>query len=212
MGLSTIWPAKSCFFWQGILPICSMYGIFTSICPNNHPNVGKYTIHRASGLDWHCLGKHNSNANDTSRWINLQLYDRGGANLVRKDWSLFCHVLAIKWWKMSHQQYPTGPKTTRVDQHDQLLSVKMTTDEVGENTVPLISNFIWNCHVEYSLSLSIYLSIYYIYYIYIHIPIKTYSDPKRNKNSWESTCCHTFARPSRTGEDRGDLELINQQT
>ena len=30
-------------------PICSMYGIFTYICPNNHPNVGKYTIHGAYG-------------------------------------------------------------------------------------------------------------------------------------------------------------------
>ena len=28
-----------------ITHICSMYGIFTYICPNNHPNVGKYTIH-----------------------------------------------------------------------------------------------------------------------------------------------------------------------
>ena len=26
-------------------PICSMYGIVTNICPKNHPNVGKYTIH-----------------------------------------------------------------------------------------------------------------------------------------------------------------------
>ena len=32
-------------------PICSMYGIFTYICPKNHPNVGKYTIHGASGHD-----------------------------------------------------------------------------------------------------------------------------------------------------------------
>ena len=30
-------------------PRCSMYGICTYICPNNHPNVGKYTIHGASG-------------------------------------------------------------------------------------------------------------------------------------------------------------------
>ena len=30
-------------------PRCSMYGIFTYIYPKNHPNVGKYTIHRASG-------------------------------------------------------------------------------------------------------------------------------------------------------------------
>ena len=32
------------------LPKCSMYGIFTNICPKNHPNVGKYTIHGAYGL------------------------------------------------------------------------------------------------------------------------------------------------------------------
>ena len=30
-------------------PICSMYGIFTYIYPTNGPNVGKYTIHGASG-------------------------------------------------------------------------------------------------------------------------------------------------------------------
>ena len=32
------------------LPICSMYGIFTTIYPINDPNVGKYTIHGAYGL------------------------------------------------------------------------------------------------------------------------------------------------------------------
>ena len=37
------------------LPICSMYGIFTNICPKNHPNVGIYTIHGAYGL----LCRHN---------------------------------------------------------------------------------------------------------------------------------------------------------
>ena len=31
-------------------PICSMYGIFTNICPKNHPNVVKYTIHGAYGF------------------------------------------------------------------------------------------------------------------------------------------------------------------
>ena len=30
-------------------PICSMFGIFTNICPENHPNVVKYTIHGAYG-------------------------------------------------------------------------------------------------------------------------------------------------------------------
>ena len=32
-----------------LYPICSMYGIFTNINPQNHPNVGKYTIHGAYG-------------------------------------------------------------------------------------------------------------------------------------------------------------------
>ena len=27
-----------------------MYGIFTNICPKNHPNVGKYTIHGSYGI------------------------------------------------------------------------------------------------------------------------------------------------------------------
>ena len=27
-----------------------MYGIFTNTYPKNHPNVGKYSIHRASGI------------------------------------------------------------------------------------------------------------------------------------------------------------------
>jgi hypothetical protein len=30
-------------------PRCSMYGIFTNICPKNHPNVGKYAIHGSYG-------------------------------------------------------------------------------------------------------------------------------------------------------------------
>jgi len=33
-----------------LLPLCSMYGIFTIICPKNRPNVGTYTIHGAYGL------------------------------------------------------------------------------------------------------------------------------------------------------------------
>ena len=35
--------------WVLLKPICSMYGIFTNICPKNHQNVGKYTIHGAYG-------------------------------------------------------------------------------------------------------------------------------------------------------------------
>ena len=30
-------------------PKCSMYGIFATIYPKNHPNVGKYTIHGSYG-------------------------------------------------------------------------------------------------------------------------------------------------------------------
>ena len=33
-------------------PKCSMYGIFATIYPKNHPNVGKYTIHGSYGK-WH---------------------------------------------------------------------------------------------------------------------------------------------------------------
>ena len=43
-------PSYSNFAWLKPLPRCSMYGIFTNICPKNHPNVGKYSIHGASGL------------------------------------------------------------------------------------------------------------------------------------------------------------------
>ena len=32
------------------IPRCSMYGIFTYIYPKNGPNVGKYSIHGASGI------------------------------------------------------------------------------------------------------------------------------------------------------------------
>ena len=42
-------------------PICSMYGIFTYIYPTNGPNVGKYTIHGASG-NWY---------SGNERWIQL---------------------------------------------------------------------------------------------------------------------------------------------
>jgi hypothetical protein len=33
------------------IPICSLYGIFTYISPKKCPNVGKYSIHGASGID-----------------------------------------------------------------------------------------------------------------------------------------------------------------
>jgi hypothetical protein len=40
----------------GMIPICSMHGmhgIFTNICPTNHPNVDRYTIHGAYGIWFH---------------------------------------------------------------------------------------------------------------------------------------------------------------
>ena len=36
-------------YFDILYPICSMYGILTYIYPTNGPNVGKYTIHGASG-------------------------------------------------------------------------------------------------------------------------------------------------------------------
>ena len=36
-----------------VIPICSMYGIFTNIYPIDHPNLGKYTIHGAYGIFVH---------------------------------------------------------------------------------------------------------------------------------------------------------------
>ena len=60
-------------------PICSMYGIFTNICPRNHPNVGKYTIHGAYG-SWspHCLG-HRLVAE-----INMATFRRARRKLTRR--------------------------------------------------------------------------------------------------------------------------------
>ena len=37
-------------------PRCSMYGIFTYIYPKNNPNVGKYSIHGASGHGYSTTG------------------------------------------------------------------------------------------------------------------------------------------------------------
>ena len=57
--ISWVWAASgSSFYMQRtsgfVWPICSMYGICTNICPVNHPNVGKYTIHGAYG--WVIMG------------------------------------------------------------------------------------------------------------------------------------------------------------
>jgi hypothetical protein len=42
-------PAKLCSFNGHMLHGA---GIFTIICPKNHPHVGKYTIHGAYGMDF----------------------------------------------------------------------------------------------------------------------------------------------------------------
>ena len=34
-----------------VYPICSIYRISTSMCPKNHPNAGKYSIHGAYAYD-----------------------------------------------------------------------------------------------------------------------------------------------------------------
>ena len=35
--------------------MCSMYGICTNICPKNHPNVSKYSIHGYTWIIWVCV-------------------------------------------------------------------------------------------------------------------------------------------------------------
>ena len=49
-------------------PICSMYGIFTYIYPKNHPNVGKYSIHGASGNDSSFWETQNITFTNEHRW------------------------------------------------------------------------------------------------------------------------------------------------
>ena len=47
----TSWKQKRCSWYpEENIPIRSMYGIFTNIYPINFPNVGKYTIHGAFGI------------------------------------------------------------------------------------------------------------------------------------------------------------------
>ena len=45
------------------ISLCSMYGIFTNICPENHPTVGKYIIHGPCIRD---TGKH-----DFTSWYSI---------------------------------------------------------------------------------------------------------------------------------------------
>ena len=42
--------ASACTDPPTLLPICSMYGIFTNIHPINGPNISKYSIYEKPGL------------------------------------------------------------------------------------------------------------------------------------------------------------------
>ena len=60
-------------------PICSMYGIFTNICPKNHPNVVKYTIHGAYGVwDGYLILKLNYNPISSHFWGNTKRQGHAG--------------------------------------------------------------------------------------------------------------------------------------
>ena len=52
-----------------------MYGIFTYIYPINEPNVGKYTIHGASGIVYLCVCVGNADKKRLEKYLaTLGLY------------------------------------------------------------------------------------------------------------------------------------------
>ena len=62
--------------WLLIIPIASMYGIFTYMYHRNQPNVGKYTIHGSYGIYCKLVLLHQLNfeymdvsANCRSAWV-----------------------------------------------------------------------------------------------------------------------------------------------
>ena len=67
------------------IPICSMYGIFTYIYPKNHPNVGKYTIHRASGIG--SLSLANLTIHFDPDWLRFTGWPGSAAK-----WLISCHT------------------------------------------------------------------------------------------------------------------------
>ena len=60
-----VWLATGLTWLAASYPRCSMYGIFTYIYPKNDPNVGKYSIHGASGYMIQIWPKL------TPRWIDV---------------------------------------------------------------------------------------------------------------------------------------------
>ena len=92
------------FLWDYTFPICSMYGIFTYIYPTNGPNVGKYTIHGASGFyKWGFVSTYNwSMAFFPVVGSDATLHDRPleSGNTVPGDWdlALYFNICFRKLW------------------------------------------------------------------------------------------------------------------
>ena len=93
------------------IPRCSMYGIFTYIYPKNSPNLGNYSIHGASGIDFHVwfpppdiytgLAPRNITANEpqfTGRKSEIV-----AAGWFRK-WHRFTVSPGREWWNMVIKQ------------------------------------------------------------------------------------------------------------
>ena len=86
-----------------------MYGIFTNIYPINEPNVGKYTIHGASGyVSWMVhdvliaeIGPENGRANCTG-WANFQVPPLSEKPLIWKwlptNYGHFEVNNIVQWW------------------------------------------------------------------------------------------------------------------
>ena len=80
-------------FWKSHIPRCSMYGIFTYIRAIFRVNVGKYSIHGASGIA--CFVVKNR---IHPRWSGLFFFRRSRS---WPSWSLGCdHTSASMGWSM----------------------------------------------------------------------------------------------------------------
>ena len=92
-------------------PICSMYGICTKICPKNHPNVVKYTIHGASGclVESPCwMLRHASPITFwiVKPWLVHPRFNKDIVDLIKicKGASLSdCPPLRFSWYPPSHR-------------------------------------------------------------------------------------------------------------
>jgi hypothetical protein len=66
-----------------------MYGIFTNICPRNHPNVGKYTIHGAYGEGWPKGGQIGKKT-----------------TMFPMNWISRYHPISMRWIYLRKKRYP----------------------------------------------------------------------------------------------------------